>query len=41
MEIQYKKEAKGHDVFIDGIWVMWVIGSKTNAKKEINSYLNK
>ena len=41
MEISYTKKDKGHNVHIDSQWVMWVIGSLTNAKKEINNYLNK
>lgn len=35
MDIEIKKKFNGHDVFLDGKWVLWVIGSKTNAKKEL------
>lgn len=35
MKTEIKKKGKGHDVFINGEWKMWVIGSKRNAKKEL------
>ena len=28
------KNGKGHDVFVNGFWVMWLHGSKKNALKE-------
>ena len=40
MNINYTKIDKGYDVYINNQWVMWVIGSKANAKKEITEYLN-
>ena len=40
MDITYTKSGKGHDVIVNNGWVMWVIGSKSNAKKEITEYLN-
>ena len=36
---QFKKNGKGYDVFINGVWVMWVIGSKKNAEKELKILL--
>ncbi|WP_262906535.1 hypothetical protein [Tenacibaculum piscium] len=39
MDIIFKKNGKGHDVFVDGLWQMWVTGSKRNANKEIQNYL--
>ena len=33
------KKDKGHDVFVNGQWVMWVIGSAKNASKELEKYL--
>ena len=39
LEIVYKKNSKGHDIFINNEWVMWVIGSIRNAKKEAESYI--
>lgn len=35
MKIQYLKKGKGHDVLINDKWIMWVIGSLSNAKKEL------
>ena len=35
MNIEYKKRGKGHDIFVNGKFVMWVIGSKKNAEAEI------
>ena len=40
MEIKYTKSGKGHDVYLDNEWVMWVIGSLKNAKKEGLNYQN-
>ena len=34
MKTEIKKSGKGHDIYINGEWVMWVIGSKKNAKKK-------
>jgi|14_taG_2_1085336.scaffolds.fasta_scaffold125210_1 hypothetical protein len=41
MKIEYKKKDTGHDIFINGIWHMWVIGSIKVAKKEALLYINK
>jgi len=38
-KIKYKKKGKGHDVFQDGKWIMWVIGSLKNAQKEAAWYI--
>lgn len=35
MGIIIKKKWKGHDIFIDNEWVMWVTGSRKNAEREI------
>ncbi len=40
MKIEYKKLGKGHEIYVNGSLVMWVIGSKKNAEKEIKEYLN-
>ena len=32
---EIKKEGKGHSIWKDGHFVMWVIGSVRNAEKEI------
>ncbi len=34
MKTEIRKSGKGHDIYINGEWVMWVIGSKKNAQKE-------
>ena len=39
MKTEIIKKDKGHDIFINDNWVMWVIGSKKNAQKELNIYL--
>ena len=39
MKVTYTKKGKGHDIFIDNQWVMWVIGSLKTAKKELEIYL--
>jgi len=39
MEVEIKKEGKGHNIFIDGKLITWVIGSKKNANKELELYL--
>jgi ribosomal protein S6 len=36
MSYTIKKKDNGHDVFQNGNWVMWVIGSEKNAQNEIN-----
>jgi len=36
MNYEIKKNGKGHDIFKNGNWIMWVIGSKKNAQNEIN-----
>jgi len=41
METEIKKNGKGHDIYINGGWVMWVVGSKRNANKELKIYLKK
>ncbi len=38
---EFKKKGKGYDVFVDGYWMMWVIGSIANAKKELKKELKK
>jgi|TARA_R110001592_G_scaffold244997_1_gene506336 hypothetical protein len=37
MKTEIKKSGKGHDIYINGEWVMWVIGSKKNAQKELEN----
>lgn len=37
MKTEIKKSGKGHDIYINGDWVMWVIGSKKNAQKELEN----
>jgi len=37
MNTDIKKSGKGHDIYINGEWVMWVIGSKKNAQKELEN----
>ena len=37
MKTEIKKSGKGHDFYINGEWVMWVIGSKKNAQKELEN----
>lgn len=37
--VDIKKKGKGHDVFINGAWHFWVIGSKKNAKTELQTVL--
>ncbi|QQV90505.1 hypothetical protein M1M24_gp40 [Polaribacter phage Freya_1] len=39
MNKEFKENGKGHDVFLNGVWIMWTIGSKKNAEKELNNYL--
>tara|TARA_R100001369_G_C3219742_1_gene149788 strand:+ start:52 stop:180 length:129 start_codon:yes stop_codon:yes gene_type:complete len=39
MEGRFEKKNNGHDVFINNQWLMWVIGSIKNAKKELEIYL--
>lgn len=39
MKSRFVKNNKGHDVFINDQWVMWIIGSIKNAKKELEKYL--
>ena len=39
MKTEIIKKDKGHDIFLNGGWVMWVIGSKRNAQKELDKYL--
>jgi len=36
MKYTIKKKFNGHDVFCNGSWIMWVIGSAKNANNEIN-----
>lgn len=40
MEIRYEKINKGHNVYVNNKWVLWVYGSKKTANKEIIKYLN-
>ena len=40
MNITFKNKDKGHDIFIDNQWVMWVVGSLKMAKKEIAIYIS-
>tara|TARA_R100000541_G_C1827668_1_gene73520 strand:+ start:316 stop:432 length:117 start_codon:yes stop_codon:yes gene_type:complete len=37
MNTDIKKSGKGHDIYINGEWIMWVIGSKKNAQKELEN----
>lgn len=37
MKTEIRKSGKGHDIYINGDWVMWVIGSKKNAQKELEN----
>jgi hypothetical protein len=37
MKTEIKKSGKGHDIYINGEWIMWVIGSKKNAQKELEN----
>ena len=37
MKTDIKKSGKGHDIYINGEWIMWVIGSKKNAQKELEN----
>lgn len=39
MKTDIVKKGKGHDVFVDGDFAFWVIGSKKNAQKELEIYL--
>lgn len=39
MESEIKKNRNGHDIFVKGVWVMWVTGSARNANKELKLYL--
>ncbi|WP_256444571.1 hypothetical protein [Tenacibaculum finnmarkense] len=39
MDIVIEKKGKGHDVFINNQWHMWITGSKRNARKELEIYL--
>ena len=35
MNATYVKWGKGHDVYMNGTWKMWVIGSKKSAEEEV------
>ena len=35
MNTEIVKSGKGHDIYIDDKFVMWVIGSRKNAEKEL------
>ena len=37
MKTEIRKSGKGHDIYINGEWVVWVIGSKKNAQKELEN----
>ena len=39
MKTKIVKKDNGHDVFLNGDWVMWVIGSSRNAQKELDKHL--
>ena len=39
--VDINKNGKGHDVFVDGEFVFWVIGSKKNARTELEKHLKK
>lgn len=39
MRKTFKKNLNGHDVFINDQWLMWVIGSEKNARKQLELYL--
>tara|TARA_R100000935_G_scaffold57661_2_gene92135 strand:- start:2094 stop:2228 length:135 start_codon:yes stop_codon:yes gene_type:complete len=36
---RFEKKNNGHDIFLNGYWVGWVIGSVKNAKKELEIIL--
>lgn len=38
MKTEIKKKFNGHDIYINDNFVMWVIGSKRNAQKELQKY---
>lgn len=39
MRKTFIKNHNGHDVFINGKWLMWVIGTERNAARELETYL--
>ena len=41
MKIKIVKKDNGHDVFLNGEWIMWVIGSRRNAQKELDKDLKR
>jgi len=39
MRKRFEKNLNGYDVFINDQWLMWVIGSESNAIKQLELYL--
>ena len=39
METRIEKNLGGHDIFVNNLFIMWVTGSKRNAKKELKKYI--
>jgi len=39
MRKTFKQNLNGYDVFINDQWLMWVIGSESNARKQLELYL--
>ena len=39
MESEIIKSGKGHEIRINGVFVLWVIGSKKNAEIELKKHL--
>lgn len=37
--VKYKKEGKGHAIYIDGKFAAWIIGSKKTAVKHYEKHL--
>jgi len=40
MKTEIIKKYNGHDILVNGCAVIWVIGSKRNAQKELKNYLS-
>lgn len=41
MKTRIIKQGKGHEVYIDGVMVFWLTGSRKAAEKELSIYLKK
>jgi hypothetical protein len=39
MKTEFVRSGRGYDVFINNLFVLWVVGSKRNAEKELEIYL--